>query len=281
MTENTRLVSAKHGDRPPHERTERTIQSMLDIHLFPCLDDNYGVLVHDPATRVTASIDAPDADDVRAALNQKGWKLTHILTTHHHHDHTGGNAELKAETGCKIIGPKREAARIPGLDEAVGEGDAFKLGSVEVKVMETPGHTLGHITYYIPEDHVAFVGDTLFALGCGRVFEGTPEMMHASLQKLAALPGDTTVYCGHEYTASNAKFALTIEPDNEELQKRMTEIEALRAGDKATVPTTIAAELATNPFLRAHIPAIQERLKMTGAPTWQVFAEIRERKNRG
>jgi hydroxyacylglutathione hydrolase len=281
MTENTRLVSAKHGDRPPHERTERTIQAMLDIHLFPCLNDNYGVLVHDPATGITASIDAPDADDVRAALKQKGWKLTHILTTHHHHDHTGGNAELKAETGCKIIGPKGEAAKIPGLDEAVGEGDTFKLGSVEVKVMETPGHTLGHITYYIPKEHVAFVGDTLFALGCGRVFEGTPEMMHASLQKLAALPGDTTVYCGHEYTASNAKFALTIEPDNKELQKRMTEIEARRAGDMATVPTTIAAELATNPFLRAHIPAIQERLKMTGAPTWQVFAEIRERKNLG
>ena len=255
--------------------------AILDIHLFPCLDDNYGVLINDPATGVTASIDAPDADDVRAALKQKGWTLTHILTTHHHHDHTGGNAELKAETGCKIIGPRGEAAKIPGLDEAVGEGDTFKLGSVEVKVIETPGHTLGHITYYIPAASVAFAGDTLFALGCGRVFEGTPEMMYASLQKLAALPGDTTVYCGHEYTLSNAKFALTIEPENKALQERMNEITALRADGKPTVPTTIAQELTTNPFLRAHVPAIQQHLNMAGAPNWQVFAEIRERKNRG
>ncbi len=253
----------------------------LDIHLFPCLDDNYGVLIHDPATGMTASIDAPDADHVGAALKEKGWKLTHILSTHHHHDHTGGNAELKAETGCTIIGPKGEAAKIPGLDKAVGEGDIFRFGEFEVKVIETPGHTLGHITYYIPAANVAFAGDTLFALGCGRIFEGTPEMMHASLQKLAALPGDTIIYCGHEYTLSNAKFALTIEPDNPALQQRMEEIEALRASGKPTVPTTIARELATNPFLRAHVPAIQQRLNMEGAPNWQVFAEIRERKNRG
>lgn len=253
----------------------------LEIHLFPCLDDNYGVLIHDRAGGATASIDAPDADDVRAALAEKGWQLTHILTTHHHHDHTGGNAELKAETGCSIIGPRNEAAKVPGIDKAVGEGDTFKLGSFDVNVIETPGHTLGHVTYYIPAAHVAFAGDTLFALGCGRVFEGTPEMMHNSLQKLAALPGDTTVYCGHEYTAANARFALTIEPENQTLHKRMKEIEALRAAGKPTVPTTIAAELATNPFLRPHVPAIQQRLGMTGAPTWQVFAEIRERKNRG
>lgn len=254
---------------------------MLDIHLFPCLDDNYGVLIHDPDTGATASIDAPDADDVSAALAEKGWTLTHILTTHHHHDHTGGNAQLKAETGCTIIGPKGEAAKVPGIDKAVGEGDRLKLGAIDVEVIDTPGHTLGHITYYIPSESVAFAGDTLFALGCGRIFEGTPEMMFNSLQKLAALPGDTTVYCGHEYTLSNARFALTIEPGNQVLQKRMTEIEALRAANKPTVPTTIAAERATNPFLRAHVPAIQERLAMAGAPTWQVFAEIRERKNRG
>ena len=253
----------------------------LDIHLFPCLDDNYGVLVHDPSTGITASIDAPDADDVRDALAAKGWKLTHILTTHHHHDHTGGNAELKAETNCTIIGPKGEAAKVPGIDKAVSEGDTFKLGNFDVNVIETPGHTLGHITYYIPQASVAFAGDTLFALGCGRVFEGTPEMMFNSLQKLAALPADTTVYCGHEYTAANAKFALTIEPENTTLQKRTKEIETLRAADKPTVPTNIATELATNPFLRAHVPGIQQRLGMTGAPTWQVFAEIRERKNRG
>ncbi len=253
----------------------------LEIHLFPCLDDNYGVLVHDSATGTTASIDAPDADDVRAALAAKGWNLTHILTTHHHHDHTGGNAELKAQTGCMIIGPRKEAAKVPGIDRQVGESDAFKLGSFDVNVIETPGHTLGHITYYIPAASLAFAGDTLFALGCGRVFEGTPEMMFNSLQKLAALPGDTTVYCGHEYTAANARFALTIEPENQALQTRMIEIEALRSAGKPTIPTTIAAELATNPFLRAHVPSIQERLGMTGSPTWQVFAEIRERKNRG
>lgn len=253
----------------------------FEIHLFPCLDDNYGVLVHDPDTGMTASIDAPDADDVREALAAKGWKLTHILTTHHHHDHTGGNAELKAETGCMIIGPEGEAAKIPGLDKAVGEGDTFQFGDREVQVIATPGHTLGHITYYIPLENVAFAGDTLFALGCGRIFEGTPEMMFGSLQKLAALPSGTTVYCGHEYTAANAKFALKIEPDNQELQARTKEIENLRAAGKPTVPTTIAAELATNPFLRAHIPGIQQRLSMSGAPTWQVFAEIRERKNRG
>ncbi|HRY06665.1 MAG TPA: hydroxyacylglutathione hydrolase [Hyphomicrobiaceae bacterium] len=253
----------------------------LDIHLFPCLDDNYGVLIHDPSSGATASIDAPDADDVRAALAQKGWKLTHILTTHHHHDHTGGNVELKAESGCMIIGPKGEAAKVPGIDQAVGEGDKFKLGGFEVNVIETPGHTLGHVTYHIPAANVAFAGDTLFALGCGRIFEGTPEMMFNALQKLAALPGDTVVYCGHEYTAANARFALTIEPGNQALQQRMKEIEALRAAGQPTVPTTIAAELSTNPFLRAHVPAIQRQLDMVGAPTWQVFAEIRERKNRG
>lgn len=253
----------------------------LDIHLFPCLDDNYGVLIHDPATGATASIDAPDADDVRAALAEKGWTLTHILVTHHHHDHVGGIQELKSETGCKVIGPKGEAQKITGIDGTVAEGDTLNFGKADVHVIETPGHTLGHVTYYIPSNAVAFAGDTLFAMGCGRIFEGTPEMMYASLQKLAALPGDTRVYCGHEYTLSNGRFALTIEPENAALKKRMAEVEALRVEHKPTLPTTIAAELATNPFLRAHVPAIQERLKMTGAPAWQVFAEIRERKNRG
>lgn len=253
----------------------------LDIHLFPCLDDNYGVLVHDAASGTTASIDAPDADDVKAALAEKGWRLTHILVTHHHHDHVGGIKELKAETGCTVIGPKGEAAKVPDIDTAVGEGQSFQLGSVQVDVLETPGHTLGHITYVIASEHVAFAGDTLFAMGCGRIFEGTPQMMHDSLRKLAALPGDTRIYCGHEYTASNGRFALTIEPDNAALQARMKAVEALRAAGRPTIPTTIAEELATNPFLRAHVPAIKERLQMAGAPDWQVFAEIRERKNRG
>lgn len=252
----------------------------LDIHQFPCLDDNYGVLVHDAKSGITASIDAPDSEDILAEAAAKGWTLTHILTTHHHVDHTGGNQELKAATQCRIIGPRGEAQKIPGLDQPVGEGDTFQLGDYEVRVIETPGHTLGHVAYHIAQAEMVFAGDTLFALGCGRVFEGTAQMMHASLRKLAALPGATRVYCGHEYTLANARFALTIEPDNTALQRRLKEIESLRAAGRPTLPTTIFDELQTNPFLRAHVPAIQQRLGMTGAPEWQVFAEIRDRKNR-
>ncbi|MCB1519449.1 MAG: hydroxyacylglutathione hydrolase [Hyphomicrobiaceae bacterium] len=252
----------------------------LEIHQFPCLADNYGVLIHDPGSGATASIDAPETYPIERALEDKGWTLTHILTTHHHADHTGGNLDLKEATGCTIIGPAGEAAKIPGIDVEVREGDTFRFGGFDVTVIETPGHTLGHIAYVIPQARVAFVGDTLFALGCGRIFEGTPEMMHASLQKLASLPAETAIYCGHEYTQSNARFALTIEPESAALRKRAEEIAALRAAGRPTLPTTIAAELATNPFLRAHVPAIQQHLAMSGAPTWQVFAEIRERKNR-
>ena len=250
------------------------------IHQFPCLSDNYGVLVRDPATGVVAAIDAPKADEVAAALQAKGWKLTHILTTHRHGDHTDGNLALKAQTGCTIIGPRGEAELVPGIDTAVGEGDSFLLGSLEVRVLETPGHTKGHITYWIPSAKVAFAGDTLFALGCGRVFEGTPQQMWSSLQKLAKLPPETRVYCGHEYTAANAKFALTIEPENEKLQARVREIEALRERGEPTLPTTIAIELETNPFLRAANPVIRKRLGLETAPDWQVFAEVRERKNK-
>lgn len=252
----------------------------LDVHLFACLDDNYGVLVHDAESGLTASIDAPDADDVLAAVAEKGWRLTHILVTHHHADHVQGIREVKDATGCRVVGPKTEAHKIPGLDDAVAEGDTLQLGRHEIRVIETPGHTLGHVAYFLPEAEVLFAGDTLFALGCGRVFEGTPQMMHASLRKLAALPGETRVYCGHEYTLANARFALTIEPENAALQARMKEIESLRAARRPTLPTTIALELQTNPFLRAHVPAIQKRLDMTGAPEWQVFAEIRARKNK-
>jgi hydroxyacylglutathione hydrolase len=252
----------------------------LDIHQFPCLSDNYGVLVHNDDAGLTASIDAPEAGAVRAALQAKGWKLTHILTTHHHADHTGGNAALKAETGCIVIGPRNEAARIPGIDRQVGQGDTFTFGGHEVQVLDTPGHTAGHITYVVPSAKVAFAGDTLFAIGCGRVIEGNAEMMWESLKKLMALPKDTTVYCGHEYTQSNAKFALTIEPENAALQKRAKEVDALRAAGKPTLPTTIGIELETNPFLRPHVGAIQKRLGMEGRPEWEIFGEIRERKNR-
>jgi hydroxyacylglutathione hydrolase len=252
----------------------------LTIHQFACRSDNYGVLIHDPAAKLTAAIDAPETEAVRRALAEKGWKLTHILVTHHHADHTEGVLPLKAETGCTVLGPKGEAGKIKGLDKLVGEGDSFSFGGSEVKVLETPGHTSGHISYWIPSANVAFVGDTVFAMGCGRVIEGTPEMMWNSLQKVAKLPPATELYCGHEYTVSNAKFALTIEPENKALQARAAEAEKLRAANKFTLPTRLDAELETNPFLRPHIPSIRARLGMEKAPDWQVFAEIRERKNR-
>lgn len=253
----------------------------LEIHQFPCLSDNYGVLIRDPDSGLVASIDAPETAAVKRALAEKGWTLTHILTTHHHADHTDGNLPLKGETNCTIIGPKAEAAKIPGIDKQVGEGDVFDFGSFKVHVFDTPGHTAGHITYWIPSADVAFAGDTLFALGCGRILEGTHEMMWKSLEKLMALPPATQVYCGHEYTLSNAKFALTIEPENAALQARAKEIEKMVAAGQPTLPTRIDVELATNPFLRPSSPQIRERLGMAGEPDWKVFGEIRERKNRG
>lgn len=253
----------------------------LDIHQFPCLSDNYGVIMRDAEAGVVASIDAPDAQAVKKALADKGWRLTHILVTHHHADHTGGNLELMRDTGCTIIGPRAEASRIPGIETQVGEGEALEFGAFQVRILDTPGHTAGHISYHLPDAKVAFVGDTVFAMGCGRVIEGTPEMMWNSLSKVMKLPPDTELYCGHEYTLSNAKFALTIEPDNAALQGRAREVEALRAAGKPTLPTRLDRELETNPFLRPHVPAIRKRLGLEGAPDWQVFAEIRERKNRG
>jgi hydroxyacylglutathione hydrolase len=252
----------------------------LDIYQFPCLSDNYGVLIHDAARGVTATIDAPSAEAVAAALKHKGWKLTHILTTHHHADHTDGNLALKAETGCTIVGPQAEAAKIPGIDKQVGGGTSFSFGSFEVRVLDTPGHTAGHISYWIPEAKVAFVGDTVFALGCGRVIEGTMEMMWTSIERIAQLPPETMLYAGHEYTASNAKFAMTIDPSNIALAARSEEIATLRAAGKATLPTRLSVELATNPFMRPSDPAIRRQLGLDGAKDWQVFGEIRERKNR-
>lgn len=254
--------------------------SGLEIHQFPCLQDNFGVLIHNSKANLTASIDAPEAEAVRKALAEKGWKLTHILVTHHHADHTQGIAPLKAETGCRVIGPKDEAAKIPTLDQKVGGGDTIEFGTHKLQVLDTPGHTAGHITYWSPDDKVAFVGDTLFAIGCGRVIEGTNEMMWQSLERLTKLPGDTVIYCGHEYTAANAKFALTIEPENEALKARSEEVAKTLAAGKATLPTRLDKELETNPFLRPQVAAIRKRLGLEAAPDWQVFAEIRERKNR-
>ena len=251
----------------------------LDIHQFACLGDNYGVLVHDREAGTTASIDAPEVAPIVAALDEKGWRLTHILTTHHHHDHVGGIEALKAETHCTVIAPRSDAHVFPGRDVALAEGDDYTLGSHTLKVLETPGHTSDHVTYWLPEAGVAFVGDTLFAMGCGRLFEGDAETMWHSLQKIMALPPETRIYCGHEYTEANARFALSIEPGNMALQARFAEVLALRKKGLATLPTTLALELATNPFLRPESPEIQARLAMEGAPLWEIFAEIRRRKD--
>lgn len=250
------------------------------ITLVPCLADNYCVLLHDPSSSETVAIDAPHADPIKAALASNGWRLSGIFITHHHNDHTAGCQPLKDHYGCTITGPEAEAERIPGLARGVAEGSALAFQKHTVRVIETPGHTLGHVSYHIPDLAIAFTGDTLFTLGCGRVFEGDPQMMFTSLQKLAQLPDETQVYCGHEYTLANARFALSIEPENTALVSRVKEIEAMRAAGQPTVPTTIALEKETNPFLRARSPAIRARLGMIGAPDWQVFARLRELKNK-
>jgi hydroxyacylglutathione hydrolase len=249
-------------------------------HLFRCLNDNFGVLLHDPASGATAAIDAPEAAPVDAALQATGWRLSDILVTHHHADHTGGIAELKARHGCRVTAPRNEAARIPDVDATVGEGDTARVGALPGRVIETPGHTAGHISYFFDADRLAFVGDTLFSIGCGRVIEGTPEMMWASLLKLRALPDDTEIYCGHEYTEANIRFALTIEPDNPDLRARAEEARRQVAAGQPTIPTTIGAEKRANVFLRADVPAVAAAVGLAGRPAAQVFAEVRERKNR-
>jgi len=252
----------------------------LEIEQFNCLSDNFGVLIHDAEAGVTASIDAPDADVILAHLAAKGWTLTHLFITHRHNDHIGGIVRLKEVTGCTVIGPRDEAGRIPGIDVEVHGGDTVPFGNFEVEVLETPGHTNEHVTYYIPAAKVAFVGDTLFSLGAGRIFEGTAQTMWTSVQKIAQLPADTEIYCGHEYTQANARFALTLEPDNAALIARAKEVDALRAQNRATLPTRLDQELETNPFLRPHSSAIRAKLGMMNAPDWHVFAAIRERKNK-
>ncbi|MEM8811911.1 MAG: hydroxyacylglutathione hydrolase [Pseudomonadota bacterium] len=253
----------------------------LQVHQFPCLSDNYGVLIHDAEAGVTASIDAPEENTVLAALEETGWSLTHILVTHYHADHTQGIAGLKRRFGARVIGPAGESDKIDSLDETVDDGDVLSFGRFQIAVMSTPGHTLGQVNYHIPEASLAFTGDTLFALGCGRVFEGSHAMMWTSLDKLRqALPPSTQIYCGHEYTLANARFAVSVDGNNEALTARFKEIEALRAAGKPTLPTTMEAELATNPFLRPDDPSIQTHLGMEGAPLADVFSEIRRRKDR-
>jgi len=251
----------------------------IEIHQFPCLSDNYGYLIHDAESGATAAIDTPSAEAIQAALEAKGWTLTHIFNTHHHADHAGGNLELKAATGCQIIGPRADARRIPGIDIEYGDGDSFMFGEHPVEVFDTPGHTAGHVVYYLPEDGVAFVGDTLFSLGCGRLFEGTPQQMWASLGKLMRWPDPTLLYCAHEYTQANARFALTVEPGNHALVERSRAVDGLRARGQPTVPTTLALEKATNPFLRPTSAEIQRSVGCDGSDPVEVFARVRALKD--
>jgi len=245
---------------------------MLQIHQFPCLADNYGFLIHDPASGATAAVDTPDADEILRQAAAKGWRLTDIWNTHWHPDHAGGNAAIQGATGARVTGPA-EVERIGRApDRIVNEGDVAHLGAYSARVLDVGGHTLGHIAYVFDDLKIGFVGDALFALGCGRLFEGTPQQMWASLQKLAALPKDSTLYCAHEYTLSNARFAASVDGDNAALKARIHEIEQLRAAGAPTVPMKLSEEIATNPFLRA--PALMPHLA-----DWEAFAEIRKAKD--
>jgi hydroxyacylglutathione hydrolase len=251
-----------------------------ETRLFLCRSDNYGVLVHDTGSGATAAIDAPETGPIERALNETGWKLTDILVTHHHADHTDGIIALKEKYKCRVVAPAAEAKKIPAVDETVREGDKAKVGSLSADVIETPGHTLGHIAYWFHADKLAFVGDTLFSIGCGRVIEGTPEQMWRSLVKLRDLPDETEIYCGHEYTLANIKFARTIEPGNKALAAREAQAKQQIAQGESTIPVTIGEEKLANPFLRADRPEIAGGIGMAGKPAAEVFAEIRARKNR-
>ncbi len=250
---------------------------MLQIHQFPCLADNYGFLIHDPATGATAAVDTPDANEILSQAEAKGWRISDIWNTHWHPDHAGGNAAIKTKTGARVTGPG-EVERIgTAPDRVVAGGDVVSLGAHTARVLDVRGHTLGHLAYVFDASNVAFVGDALFSLGCGRIFEGTPQQMWASLQNIAALPASTTLYCAHEYTQSNARFALSVDAENPALVARAAEIEALRARSAPTVPMTLALEKDTNPFLRA--PLLKAALGMPNAQDWEAFAEIRRRKD--
>jgi hydroxyacylglutathione hydrolase len=251
-----------------------------ETRLFLCRSDNYGVLVHDTSSGATAAIDAPETGPIERALRETGWKLTDILVTHHHADHTDGIVALKEKYKCRVVAPAAEAKKIPAVDETVREGDKARVGSLSADVIETPGHTLGHIAYWFHADKLAFVGDTLFSIGCGRVIEGTPEQMWRSLVKLRDLPDDTEIYCGHEYTLANIKFARTIEPGNKALAAREAQAKQQVAQSEPTIPVTIGEEKLANPFLRADRAEIAAGIGMAGKPAAEVFAEIRARKNR-
>jgi hydroxyacylglutathione hydrolase len=253
--------------------------SKLELHPFICREDNYGVLVHDPKSGATASIDAPEAAAIERELAAKGWKLTHILTTHHHADHVEGNLPLKQRYRCTIIGPAGEVPGIPGMDREMRGGSAYEFAGRTVNVIATPGHTKRHIVLHLPQEKLLFAGDTLFAMGCGRVIEGTLAEMWTSLDTLRLLPKDTIVHCGHEYTQANARFALSVEPGNAALQARAKAVSEKRQRGEMTLPTTIGEELETNPFLRPQSEEIRANVGLPKASDAEVFAETRRRKD--
>jgi hydroxyacylglutathione hydrolase len=252
----------------------------MTIVTIPCLEDNYAFLLHDTQTGDTAVIDVPDAAPIKQALADHGWTLTHVLLTHHHWDHVDGLPDLLSTHPAKVIGATADAHRLPPLDLAVAEGDTFSIGTNPVHVFDVSGHTLNHIAFHFPGSAALATADSLMALGCGRLFEGTPAQMHDSLNKLAALPPETTVLSGHEYTESNARFACSVDPHNPDLLMRVEAIRVARAKGKPTVPSSLAEELATNPFLRCHTHGIQKTVGMIGAPTVEVFTEVRKRKDK-
>lgn len=252
---------------------------MLDIRQIPVLSDNYVYLVRETETGATAVVDPAVAEPVLEEAARLGWRITHILNTHHHGDHVGGNRAIQKATGCTIVGPRADAARIPGIAVQVGDGDSYDFGAARSIVYDVPGHTRGHIAYWFKDDSALFCGDTLFALGCGRLFEGTPQQMWTSLGKLRALPDDTRVYCAHEYTQANARFALSVDGTNQALVARSRDIDAARARLEPTVPSLLGEEKATNPFLRADDPVLAANVGLSGGDPVSVFAEVRARKD--
>jgi hydroxyacylglutathione hydrolase len=253
--------------------------TILQVEPVPCLRDNYAWLVYDRGEGICAAVDPSEAEPVGRALAARDLRLTHILNTHHHMDHVGGNLELKAQSGAQIIGPGKDRARIPGIDIGLVERETYALGSHVAKIFEIPAHTRGHIAFWFENDAMVFTGDTLFAMGCGRLFEGDPPTMWQSLSKLMALPDNTKVYCGHEYTEANGRFALTVEPGNADLTTRMAEVRSIRAKGRPTLPSTIGLEKKTNPFLRTRSAELRRTLGLEAANDVEVFAETRRRKD--